>query len=194
MPTDTALQRKAISFDKKSYNRFLKALSVSAEKIDDLRIPLNTIGKRFLEERKFIFDMTRSSPGAYKDLSPNYKKQKQRKLGFHYPILYYSGRLKRSITKRNEETIFNIGKKSLEIGTTVFYAEWLQMGTRKMPAREFLFWGPESPRFANHRLVKKQNKAMAVTLFSFIERKLGRDLNASIKSGERKFDRIFGGL
>ena len=190
--TNKALQKKAIKFDKESLNRFQKALNEAAKSVDDLSVPLDEISKKFLESRNFIFDQSRTGPGAYQDLSPNYKKQKQREHGFVYPILFATGRLKKSLTKKGGENITIIGKKSLEIGTEVPYANALQYGKgNKMPKRTMLFWGPESPKFATNKLVRKQNKAMAVSLLSFIERKLGKQLKASIKTAERKADKLF---
>lgn len=186
------LQKKAIQFDKKSYGRFQKALKKAAKEMDDLRVPLNEVAKRFMEERKFIFDMTRSGPGAYEDLSPAYKEWKTKKKGSPYPILFLSGKLKNSITRQGGDNIKNVGMKTLELGSSVYYAEWLQMGTVKMPGREFLFWGPESPRFANHALVKKQNTAIATILFTYIERRAGKTLKASIDRSGRTVTKIFG--
>ena len=188
-----ALRKKAIQFDKKSYKRFIKALRKASKKVDDLRIPLNEIANRFMESRKFIFDLSRSGPGAYQDLSDKYKKWKTRLIGTPYPILYLTGRLKESITKEGRENIKNVRPKLLEIGSTVPYALYLQKGSKKinLPAREFLFWGPESPKFANHHVVRKQNRATAMVLYTFIERKLGKTLPAAISDAERKVDRIF---
>ena len=73
MVSESKIKQKAIKFDKMSYDRLQKALDVASSQIDDLSYPLNEIGERFLRERSFIFDRTRSSAGAYEDLSERYK-------------------------------------------------------------------------------------------------------------------------
>lgn len=180
-------------FKKEQYSKFLRGLRESAALVGDLRIPLTEIGKRFLESRKFIFDMTRSGPGKYKDLSPKYKRRKERLIGQAYPILFLSGALKKSITERGGQNIFKVRQKTLTIGTRVPYAPYHQSKAprTKIPRREFLFWGPESSKFANHRVVKKQNRHMADTLFIYIERRLGKELGAAITSARRKTRDIF---
>ena len=174
-----------IDFDKISLDRFNKAFRQAASEIDDLRVPLNEIALEFLESRKFIFAL--SGPGQYKDLSSQYKKRKNPP----YPILKRSGRLARSITRKNDETFMFVGYKSLEIGTTVPYGAAHQYGTRTIPKRPFLFWGPESKEFANAAQVKKSNVAMAVILFNHIERTLGKTLKASVTAAERKAQELF---
>ena len=189
------LQKKAMQFDKVSYNRFQNALANAGRKIDDLSVPLSIMGDRFIESRKFIFDENRSGPGVYKDLSARYKRQKmaltkKRGRGFIYPILLLTGRLKKSLTQMGGENIKIVGKKSLEIGTEVPYGIKHQEG-RGVPKRQFLFWGPEYPRFARNSTVRKINKSMAVTLFNYVERKLGRTLKASIKRAEKDVGQLF---
>ena len=193
MVSESKIKQKAIKFDKMSYDRLQKALDVASSQIDDLSYPLNEIGERFLRERSFIFDRTRSSAGAYEDLSERYKKFKQKKYGFIYPILFRTGRLKTSITSKGGENVFTVGPKTLEIGTTVPYAHSLQHGkpSRNLPARSFLFFGPESPRFATDPLVLKQNRANAMTLLVYTQQVLGRSQAVAIKDSTFLLDKIF---
>lgn len=183
-----------IKYSKQQFAKFKRSLREAAAQVDDLRIPLGEIALKFLESRKFIFDLTRTGRGKYKDLKPATKALKRRIIGQAYPILFFSGTLKDSITKTGGENVTIVEKKSLEIGTTVNYAPYHQYGTETMPKREFLFWGPESPKFASQRAVQKQNRAMAVTLFDHIERKMGKTIEASITAAERRTDKIFGKL
>ena len=181
-----------IDFQKVSLDRFQRAVTQAGALINDLRTPLNQIATQFLEARKFIFDMTRSGPGRYDDLSPGYKawKEKHSKKKSAYPILFLTGRLAKSITKRGGDNITAIGPTSLTIGSSVEYAASHQYG-KGVPAREFLFWGPESPKFASERAVLRQNKGMAVILFTYIERKLGKTFDAAVSSAERRTDGLF---
>lgn len=182
--------KPSVKFDKESLARFQKALRKAGAEIDDLRIPLGQIAKEFLESRKFIFGA--KGPGQYKDLSPGYKawKRKHSKKKSPYPILFLTGRLAKSITSKSGENITIVDKKSLTIGSSVEYAPFHQYG-QGVPVREFLFWGPESPKFATHKAVLRQNKGMAITLFEFIERKMGKTLDAARTKAERKTDALF---
>lgn len=186
----------ALYFDKVSYSRFQKALKKASGDIDDLRVPLRQIGERFLKSRNFIFDKKRVSEGQYKDLSPRYKryKRKHSPLKKEYPILFWSGVLKKSITQKGGHNVFIVEKKSLEIGTTLPYAIAHQRGSGNLPKREFLFWGPESKKFANAKMVHKLTKSMAVTLFNHVERELGGNLGAerARENAEKQADKLFG--
>ena len=127
--------------EKQEYQRFLNILRIASREVEDLRIPLSQIAKRFLESRKFIFD-ERAGPGQYKDLSWRYKiwKTTPKSKGgggksSPYPILLLSGRLAKSITNEGGENITKVGAKSLEIGTRVPYGAKHQKG-RGVPKRD----------------------------------------------------------
>lgn len=75
-------------------------------------------------------------PGKYADLKPSTKVSKMKKVGFVYPILVSSGRLKNSLIKRDgRDNITRTSPKELLLGTQVPYAGLLQSGTKKMAAR-----------------------------------------------------------
>lgn len=177
--------------NEKEFQKFRKAIQKLIKQSDDLSQPLSDIADRFRESRKFIFDKSRKSPGQYKDLSPNYKKQKNKDLGFAYPILLRTGRLRDSITTKNSESITEIGKKYLVLGTKVPYSGYHQSGTSVMPQRPFLFWGPEAPRHSNHKSIKNLHRNVAKILYVFIERRAGKTLNAAVKAADRRIERLF---
>lgn len=184
--------KPGLKFDKISLERLNKAINEASKQVDDLRVPLGEIGKEFLESRKFIFAL--KGHGQYDDLSEAYKKRKSKlKGGSPYPILLLTGRLAKSITQEGDENIMIVGKKSLRIGTSVEYGAAHNFGNSRTPKRPFLFWGPESKEYANHRMVLKQNRAMAQTLFEFLERSLGKDRKVARRTAERKVQNLFKG-
>ena len=181
----------------REFRRFQKAIRQALKKVQDMRPVFQTIGDHFLKSREYIFDKGRSGPGLYKDLSPRYKKWKTNKFRSPYPILKLTGRLKKSITRRGGENIFKASKRSLIIGTTVPYSGYLQEGTGRkgvgggMPARPFLFWGPESRRNANLELTRDLHKNMATTILTHVERMSGKTLEASITRARARVESIF---
>ena len=175
------------------FNHFRKALKKAVKDTDDLSPVLREHATRFLKSRNFIFDKNRVGTGQYAPLSEKYAKRKKRVKGFIHPILFYGGKLKKSITKKGGNNILNISKKSLIIGSKLKYARAHQLGSNKtnLPQREFLFWGPESPAHANIDLVKKVNKQLAVSIFQFVERKTGKGIKASVDNANRRYDELF---
>jgi len=124
--------------------RFKAALRKAGKEVQDLTVPLSSIRASWFRSNNAIFAL--KSAGKYDDLSDIYKEQKQKKVGFIYPILQSSGRLKKSITDpSNGEAIGKIesDKQTLSLGTKVPYGIFHQMGTVKMPQREFVFAGAE---------------------------------------------------
>jgi len=137
--------------------RFEEAINRARATTSDLRIPLTLIAKDWFRSNRGIFDPGRKSAGQYEELSERYAKAKVRKWGFKYPILRASGALADSLTDpENSNAIADIiNSGSLVLGTRLRgkkgapYPSYLQFGTSKgMPARPFLFIGPEAPRFA----------------------------------------------
>jgi phage gpG-like protein len=135
--------------------RFKRALREAGNKIGDLSVPLSSIRASWYRSNNAIFAL--KSAGKYDDLSEAYKKAKQKQVGFVYPILERSGLLKSSITDpTHKDAIGRItsNKQGLEVGTKVPYGIFHQMGTVKMPQRQFLFAGAEqvAPDAINKRL------------------------------------------
>lgn len=136
----------SVDNDKKFRNKLAKVLKQTS----DLTIPLTLISKDFYKSEKAIFML--KSPGLYPDLSARYKKVKQKKVGFLYPILKRSGALEQSVTDPTDSQAINqiLNKNTLVIGTKVPYAVFHQSDAprKRLPLRKFLFIGPEAPRFA----------------------------------------------
>ena len=131
--------------------KFQQAINDAINQLDDLTDPFNQMIDEWFKGNKFIFDPGRKGPGKYKDLSEKYKKQKKRGWGFIYPILRASGHLANSMEQKGHPNSITqiVNKKSLILGTDVStedgkpYAQWLQTGTKKMPARPFVLIGGE---------------------------------------------------
>ena len=133
--------------------KFANALKKARQTSDDLRIPFTLIASDFYRSQRAIFLL--KSPGQYPDLSESYKKQKQKKVGFLYPILRRNGYLEAAASIQfGRGNITKIGKTELEMGVdgdVVPYAIYHQSDAprKKIPLRKFLFIGPEAIRFAN---------------------------------------------
>ena len=142
---------------------FKKALLRAQKKSNDLRIPFKLITDSFYKTNKALFPAQgNNGPDVFEDLSEGYKRQKDRKLGFIYPILTATGRLGRSLTDpKDSETVALVvdNKKSLLLGTKVPYAGWLQLGTNFMPARPFLVVGTEKGEWAKSLHIKRRKIA-----------------------------------
>lgn len=131
-----------------NYEKFQAGLARAKSQTSDLTIPLTLIAGDFYKSEAAIFRL--NGPGQYADLSPNYKVRKQKRWGRVYPILLASGALRDSMTSPTDSNAISqiVNKDTLIIGTRIHYGRFLQEGTAKMPARPFLFIGPES-RYAN---------------------------------------------
>lgn len=121
--------------------------------IGDFRIPFTLIASDFYKSNRRIFTLQGS--GLYQDLAPargedgnptttsNYKKRKQKVVGFAYPILVGKTReLSNSILgKNNKYSHFILTRQSLEMGTTDPKAKFHQsdMPRTKIPLRKFIF-------------------------------------------------------
>jgi len=121
---------------------FERKLDELGKKTNDFRIPFRLISSDFYRSQKQIFILT--GAGLYEDLSDNYWPQKQKKLGFIYPILVGETRdLSESTLNRGHKySIFSLGRKELQIGTSVPYGKYHQsdkLGKGIIPQRKFVF-------------------------------------------------------
>ena len=119
-------------------------LQKAAKSVDDLRDPFTRIANDFYRQNKATFSLTGAGTleGAkrWPDLKESTKKQKKRNYGTAYPILVATGRLAGSlINPGHPDTVKNIKKRSLELGTNVPYAKFHQYGTRNIPMRKPVF-------------------------------------------------------
>lgn len=153
--------------------RFRLAIERAKQETADLRIPLTLIAKDWFKTNRAIFSL--KGPGRYADLSPKYKIQKARRTGFVYPILESTGKLSASITQPTDSNAVNeiINKAALIVGTKVEYAAHLQFGTKRMPARPFVFYGPESKEFGTDKTFATRTTQWLNIINDFILGKLG---------------------
>ena len=124
--------------------------------ISDFRIPFRLIASDFYRSQKKLFLL--AGPGLYPPLggfSPNEVEdngktrrqnaelKKRKMVGFDYPMLVgFSKDLRDSTLSRgHRNSVFNLGKTFMEIGTDVSYGKYHQSdGPRtKLPQRKFIF-------------------------------------------------------
>lgn len=137
----------------RNVKQFQKSIRDAMMKVDDLKTPFRLISNDFYISEKAIFAL--KGPGGYQDLSPAYKRQKERgDRNNHpapaYPILRRSGRLELSVTQvSSPEAIRRISAKALVIGSAVPYGIFHNSDEprSKIPHRKFVFIGPESRQF-----------------------------------------------
>ncbi len=124
---------------------FQEAVLAARDAVGDLTIPFTLISKSWFQSNKFIFEV-KGGPGKYADLSERYKKWKQKKAKFIYPVLKLSGALEKSITDPKDKNAISyiINGRSLFLGTKDYKAGYLQTGTKRMPARPPVLIGAES--------------------------------------------------
>lgn len=126
-----------VSYEVDNDKRFVKALDKAIKQVGDLRFAMGEISRDIFKTTKQNFIL--GSSGKYPPLLPKYFAFKK-KVRPGAPILVFNGTLRDSVTGTGtSDTILNIGKQSLVQGTKVPYARFVQEGTRKMPARKFLF-------------------------------------------------------
>lgn len=152
------MSRQPISYIVDPKKLLAKKYAKLIDEVDDLRIPLQLIKESWFRGNSSIFAL--SGPGRWADLSGNYKKRKEKDLGFVYPILFRTGKLKSALTVEgdpNSVTRFP-NTKTLEIGVdpdnVVF--QTLNNGSLKknIPARQYILLGVEqvAPSALNKRV------------------------------------------
>ena len=163
------MKSKFIDFRVDPKGDFKKALRRAGKISSDLRAPFKTITASFYKTNKILFSFT--SNGPFDDLSENYKREKDKKWGFIYPILKASGDLERSITNPTDpNTVASVlNKTTLVLGTKVTkkgapYPAFLQFGTKFMPARPYLVVGTEKGKWAQSQTIIRRKKAWIATL------------------------------
>ena len=136
--------------------RFRKKLGTLSNRIKDSSPALKTVGRMFRESRKTIF--SQRGKGKYPDFKrggPNslYAQQKQKEVGFKYPLLVKYGTLRSSVVDKSDpDNVTRIWKRKARFGTSVPYAKYHDSPAprKKIPYRPFLFWGNEVPSRFKH--------------------------------------------
>lgn len=149
-----------ISYDVDADDKFKAAMDRAAKSGLDLSFSMGESVRIIKKESRKNFIL--KGFGQYPPLSPEYFRRKQF-LAPGAPILVgakpgsirdinsvigggISGKLKRSIVNKTSDSIVLIGKRSVEFGTKATskdgapYPVYVQEGTKKMPARKFLFF------------------------------------------------------
>ena len=86
------MKSKFIDFRVDPKGSFKKALRKAGKQVDDLRVPFKNITMEFYKSNIVLFPEEGSNgPNVFQDLSERYKRQKDKKLGFIYPILRATG-------------------------------------------------------------------------------------------------------
>lgn len=150
---------------------FKRQIEQALSKVGDLRIAFKLIAKDWRKSNRAQF--TLRSSGLYPALSPRYAERKKKEVG-DKPILVRSGRLRDSVTGQpNGDSILNITKTSLLMGTKVPYGIYHQSDEprKKIPLRKFLFIGPEAPRNAPSAVTGRLERWINI-LNAEVERKL----------------------
>ena len=200
--------RTSKKYNQKQLSNLKKAFREALSAVDDLSPALDTIADHFLTSRRFIFDKKAVSRRQYPELSPIYAKRKTawKKRGFvmrqgvkiktapagnkPYPILLLTGRLRDSVTKRGGENITAVGRRSLEIGTSVPYGQYHNDPEIK-PYRPFLFWGAEVTWYSTEKNVRDLHLNMATTLLIYVQRVTGKKLKASVTAARARAHELF---
>jgi phage gpG-like protein len=126
---------------------FARELGRVGKKMADLRVPFGLIARSQFKFERTIFKL--KSRGKYKELNPEYAKEKKRAVGFEYPILFRTGKLARALLQPGGYNILRITKKTLDMGVKtgergIVYAAIHQFGSKKgmkpkISARPYLF-------------------------------------------------------
>jgi len=144
------------SYDVLNDKLFQRNIDRALKGLSDLRTPFKLIANDFYKSEEAIFKL--KGPGKYPDFkNKRSKKQKEREVGFAYPLLKRSGALMDSVTSPTATGSFlNIQKTFLQIGTTITnddgfpYPIVHQKGWKhQKEPRKFLFVGPESKKYAS---------------------------------------------
>jgi len=170
------LQDKAfINFNFENKLKFEAALKKAGKEVEDLRFPLGEIARDFYKSEQAIFKL--KSAGGYPDFkSEKSRMQKIREVGYEYPLLRRTGKLRRSIIgPKAEGSIFILGKKSVVIGTSIKYAAFHNSDEPrgKMPQRKFVFIGPESRQFSGNDQIGGRLVRWVNILEGYVEAVLG---------------------
>lgn len=119
--------------------QFDRAFNRVGEHIKDLRPVWPAVERKFyqIESEQFKSEGAKGRSGKWAPLERKYAKQKAQRHGVQ-PILRATGRLEQSLTGNTSDSILIKENQEFGIGTNLFYADYHQTGTSKMPQREVI--------------------------------------------------------
>jgi phage gpG-like protein len=125
------------TFEVEGKAEFDRSFNRVGEHVSDLRPVWDRVEKIFyrIEEEQFKSEGSKGRSGKWKPLKPEYAGRK----AIEYPgklVLERTGKLKSSLTGKTGDTVLIKEKQEFGFGTSLFYAQFHQTGTSKMPARE----------------------------------------------------------
>lgn len=120
---------------KAEFDRVFKRLDAN---FSDLTSVWEAVKQEFWQIEKEQFDSQGASGagGKWQSLADSTRAQKIRKYGRFEPILVASGRLKKSLTGQTSDTVLNVTKNSLEVGSRLPYSKYHQRGGKRLPQRK----------------------------------------------------------
>lgn len=149
--------------------QFRRAIRDASKKASNLKLAFALIAQDWYKSNLTIFRL--KGPGLYPPLSPAYAKQKARRFP-GAPILVASKTLRDSVagivgleSKPSDDSILQIGKQSLILGTKVSYGIFHQSDEPRksnLPQRKFLFIGPEAPSTAPSRITGRLERWLGI--------------------------------
>lgn len=120
---------------------FQKQIERLGKATSDFRIPFTSIMRDFHKSNRILFNL--KGPGLYQDLSPQYKKVKEKRQGSAYPILVgQTGNLSKSVLgPKNLGSIATVRRQELLMGSSIGYGVYHNSDKprNKMPLRKFIF-------------------------------------------------------
>lgn len=88
-----------------------------------------------IEDEQFDSEGAAGQSGRWKPLSERYRARKAKKYG-RRGILVRTGRLKRAMTGKTADTVYQTSPSEMVLGTNLRYALFHQRGSGKLPKRE----------------------------------------------------------
>ncbi len=159
------------SFIIENDNEFAAQIDAAIARVSDLRVAFGLIAKDWRKSNAAQFSLLGN--GQYPQLSAMYAARKRKEVGSK-PILVRTGRLRDSVgLARNGDSIQEITKTSLLMGTKTPYGIYHQSDAprRKIPLRKFLFIGSEAPRTAPSAITGRLERWISI-LNAEVARKL----------------------
>ena len=154
------------------YRQLQKRIASAVKAVSDLSPAFVSIASDWYRNNQLSFFVT-TGAGLYQDLNEKYKIRKMKAVGFVYPILVFSGRLKDSVTNAGSgETIRQINATSMTLGSTVPYGVYHQSTEPRtvMPYRPFII--NQTLKGEKMLIFKTAVKRWTRIIDSYIKRKL----------------------